>query len=64
MDGGSLSAQSWEQKTGVAVSAPVLAQQMKRGQWQRDIGRTGVWHPAQARRDFSEFERLTQGSSN
>ena len=42
MQAGSFSAESWEQKTGVAVSAPVLAQQMKRGQWQRDIAVLGA----------------------
>jgi hypothetical protein len=37
IDAGSLSAESWEDKTWVAVGAPVLAQQMKSGLRQWDI---------------------------
>ena len=42
MDGGSLSAESGEDKTWVAVGAPVLAQQMKSGLRQWDIAVLGA----------------------
>ena len=38
-----VSAKSWEEKMGMTVSAPVLAQQMKRGLRQRDVAVLGAF---------------------